>query len=96
LLGIIIGKNSSFSTLFFSVRGSRFAYGDFINKTISFVLIAAVVYFFVVLPVGKLLDRFKPAPDEPTPTKNCTECLSSIPQAAKRCAFCTSEQPVAA
>ena len=87
-----IGGKPDFSTLHFTVNKSTFFYGDFINALISFVILAAVIYFFVIVPVGKLLDRYKPTPEEPTPVKECTECLSSIPAAAKKCAFCTSVQ----
>lgn len=90
-----IGGQPDFSELTFTVHKSKFFYGDFINAVIAFVILAAVLYFFVVLPFAKLLDRFKPAPDEPAPTKECTECLSSIPEAARKCAFCTSVQKAA-
>jgi large conductance mechanosensitive channel len=87
-----IGGNPDFSQLFFSVNGSHFRYGLFINALIAFLIIAAVVYFFVVVPINHLMERYKPAPDEPTPTKDCPECLSSIPAGARKCAFCTSAQ----
>lgn len=90
-----IGGNPDFSALHFTVNKSTFNYGDFINAVIAFLILAAVLYFLVVLPFSKLLDRFKPAPDEPAPTKECTECLSSIPEAARKCAFCTSVQKAA-
>ncbi len=89
LIAAIVGK-PDFSGLVFEVNGSRFLYGDFINAVVSFVLIAAAVYFFVVLPVNALVSRARrePPPD-PTPRK-CPECLSEIPIAARRCAHCTS------
>lgn len=87
-----IGGKPDFSTLNFTVNKSTFNYGDFINAVIAFVILAAVLYFFVVVPFSKLLERYKPAPDEPAPLKDCSECLSSIPAAAKKCAFCTSVQ----
>lgn len=90
IIGAIGGK-PDFSTLTFTIHKSQFKYGDFINAIISFVILAAVVYYFVVLPVSALLDRFKPAPDEPTPVHDCPHCLSSIPQAATACAFCTRD-----
>lgn len=90
-----IGGKPNFSNLSFTVNKSHFHYGDFINAVIAFLILAAVLYFLVVLPFSKLLDRFKPAPDEPAPTKECTECLSSIPEAARKCAFCTSVQKAA-
>jgi large conductance mechanosensitive channel len=87
-----IGGKPDFGQLSFTVNDSKFHYGDFINALIAFLILAAVLYFLVVVPFSKLLDRFKPAPDEPAPTKDCTECLSSIPAAARKCAFCTSVQ----
>ena len=90
-----IGGQPDFSKLSFTVHKSKFLYGDFINAVIAFVILAAVIYFFVVKPFSALLERYKPAPDEPAPVKDCTECLSSIPAAAKKCAFCASVQKAA-
>jgi large conductance mechanosensitive channel len=90
-----IGGQPNFAELSFTVNKSHFHYGDFINAVIAFVILAAVLYFFVVIPFSKMLDKFKPAPDEPALTKECTECLSSIPAAARKCAFCTSVQKAA-
>jgi len=80
-----------FSTVVLPLHGSRILIGDFINALISFVLIAAAVYFFVVLPMNALNARLHrgEVPPDPT-TKKCPECLSEIPIAARRCAFCTS------
>ena len=86
-----IGGKPNFATLYFTVNGSKFFYGHFLNALISFLLIAAAVYFLVVVPVNKLMSRYKPTSEEPTPTKECPRCLSSIPAAATRCAFCTAE-----
>lgn len=83
-----IVKAPDFSTLFFEVNGAKFLYGDFVNAVISFLLIAAAVYFFVVLPVNSLMKRFKP--EAPVDTKKCPECKSAIAIDARRCAFCTS------
>ena len=93
LIAAIVGK-PDFSGIFFTVNGSKFMIGEFINAIISFLLIGAAVYFFVVLPVNTLVARMKrgEAPPDPT-TKQCPECLSAIPIAAHKCAFCTS--PVA-
>jgi large conductance mechanosensitive channel len=84
-------KAPDFSGLSFAFNGSKFMYGDFFNALISFVIIAAAVYFFVVLPVNALIARTRqaPTPADPT-TKKCPECLSEIPIDARRCAFCTS------
>jgi large conductance mechanosensitive channel len=87
-----IGGKPDFSSLHFTVNKSKFLYGDFINALIAFVLLAAVVYFFIVVPVNKLMERYKPTAEEPVPVKDCTECLSSIPAAARKCAFCASPQ----
>lgn len=86
-----IGGKPDFSGLHFTLNGSRFLYGEFINALLSFLLIAAAVYFFVVIPVNKLMARYKPGAEEPTPTTTCQHCLSSIPIGATRCAFCTAD-----
>ena len=86
-----IGGKPDFSALYFKVNGSKFLYGDFINAVIAFVILAAILYFFVIVPFGKLLDRYKPAPDDPAPLQECPHCISSIPAAATVCAFCTRD-----
>ena len=91
-----IGGQPDFSALAFTINGSRFAYGDFINTVISFVIIAAVVYFLVVLPVNRLMELRKSAEPEGPLTRECPECLSKIPTRARRCAFCTAEVGAAA
>jgi large conductance mechanosensitive channel len=93
LIAAVAGK-PDFSNLVFTVNHSTFKYGSFINAVVSFLLIAAAVYFVVVVPMNKMaeLRARGQAPEDPT-TKQCPECLSEIPVAAKRCAFCTSEQP---
>lgn len=90
LIAALAGK-PDFSAIVFTVNGSKFLIGDFINALISFLLIAAAVYFFVVLPVNTLMARIRrgEAPPDPT-TKKCPECLSEIPIGARRCAHCTS------
>ncbi|MDQ4077210.1 MAG: large conductance mechanosensitive channel protein MscL [Chloroflexota bacterium] len=65
--------------------------GDFINAVLSFLILAAVVYFLIVAPVNRLMERFKPSPPAAAATRACPECLSDIPAAARRCAFCTAE-----
>ena len=96
LLAAIVGK-PDFSALFFTVNGSKFMIGSFLNAVISFLLIATAVYFFIVLPVNAIMARLRrgAAPPDPT-TKNCPECLSAIPIAARRCAFCASVVDVGA
>lgn len=90
IIAAIVGK-PDFSGIVFTVNGSKFPIGDFINAVVSFLLIGAAVYFFVVLPVNRLLARMRrgEAPPDPT-TKKCPECLSEVPIGARRCAFCTS------
>jgi large conductance mechanosensitive channel len=92
LIAALVGK-PDFSAIEFTVNGSQFLLGDFINAAISFVLVAAAVYFFVVTPVNMLVSRMRkaPAPADPT-TRKCPECLSEIPIDARRCAQCG--QPV--
>jgi large conductance mechanosensitive channel len=92
LIALIVGK-PDYSNIKFAINGTVFPVGEFLNACISFVLIAAAVYFFVVVPVNALIARMhrgdKPA--DPT-TKQCPECMSDIPIQAKRCSHCT--QPV--
>lgn len=89
IIGAIGGK-PDFSGISFTINNSKFLVGDFLNAVISFVIIAAVIYFFVVIPMNKLIAATrKEKPVDPT-TKKCPECLSVIPLEAKRCAFCTS------
>jgi len=90
LIAAIFGK-PDFSELIFTINGSAFKYGDFLNACISFAFIAGAIYFFVVAPVNALTARFQ-KPGEPT-AKACPECLSDIPFAATRCKFCTAQQP---
>jgi large conductance mechanosensitive channel len=80
-----------FSSLSFTINGSKFLYGDFINSVIAFLIVAASVYFFVVLPVNMWTAKAKKnsPPVAPT-TQKCPECLNEIPIGAKRCGFCTS------
>jgi large conductance mechanosensitive channel len=88
----IPGDAPDFSSLEATVAGSRIRYGQFLNDLISFVLVAAAVFFLVIKPVNALMAAHKTEPDVTAPTKNCPECLSSIPEGARRCAFCTAEQ----
>jgi large conductance mechanosensitive channel len=84
-----IGGNKDFSALKFEINNSTFLYGAFINALISFVLVAAAVFFFVVKPMNALQAR-REGEEEPT-TRPCPECLSEIPVAARRCRYCTAE-----
>jgi large conductance mechanosensitive channel len=86
-----IGGKPDFSTLAFTINGSRFTYGSFFNALLSFLIIAAVIFFFVVRPLNTLMARLKPEPPLDQVTRPCPECLSDIPEAARRCAFCTAE-----
>ena len=95
LIAAIVGK-PDFSALTFTINNSRFLYGDFINVLISFLSIAAVVFFLVVRPLNALLARTKKGPEPVATAKDCPYCLSSIPIAASKCAFCTADLPTAA
>ncbi len=86
------GGEPDFSSLDFTINSSRFLYGDFLNQVISFVIIAAVIFFFVITPVNALMARAKKEPPADPTLKKCPECISDIPVNAKRCAFCTSPQ----
>jgi large conductance mechanosensitive channel len=90
LIGAIVGK-PDFSGWIVTVNGSEFLIGDFLNALIAFILMAAAVYFFVVAPMNAWVARRRrgEAPADPT-AKKCPECLSDVPIAARRCAFCTS------
>lgn len=92
LIAALVGT-PNFSAISFSVNRSQFPVGDFINACVSFLLVAAAIYFFVVVPVNALVARMNrgEAPPDPT-TKKCPECMSEIPIDARRCAHCT--QPV--
>ncbi len=87
-----LGGKPDFSTFSFTINNSKFAYGDFINVVIAFVIIAAVIYFFVVMPYTAMVQRSRKEPPADPTTKKCPECLSEIPLEAKRCAFCGQPQ----
>jgi large conductance mechanosensitive channel len=89
-----LGGKPDFGSLYFTINKSRFLYGDFFNALIAFVIVAAVIYFFVVVPYTALIERSRKEPPADPTTKKCPECLSEIPKDARRCAFCTSPQPV--
>lgn len=91
-----VGGNADFSALSFTLNGSQFLYGEFVNTMISFLLTAAVVFYLIVTPMNHLLDRYR---DESTPdptTKKCLFCYSEIAIRATRCSYCTSEVAAAA
>lgn len=92
LIAAIFGK-PDFAALTFTINNSKFLYGDFINALVAFVLVAAVIYYLVVVPYTALVSRSRKEPPADPTTKKCTECLSEIPIAATRCAFCTQPQP---
>ena len=92
----IPGDVPDFSRLTFSIRGSVFRYGEFLNALITFLTLAAAVFFFVVRPVNHLMARRKTEPEVTSTTRDCPECLSSIPAAARRCAFCSAKVAPAA
>jgi large conductance mechanosensitive channel len=89
LIGMF-GGGADLSNWVIPINGQRLLIGDILNALIGFVLIAAVVYFLVVLPVNRLMDRYRPEP-KPAPTKDCPECLSAIPQDARRCRECGAQ-----
>ena len=86
-----VGGEPNFSALDFTINDSRFLYGHFLNAVISFLIIAAVIFFFVVKPLNMLMDKMKTEKPVAETTRDCPQCLSSVPKAARRCAFCTSE-----
>ncbi|HVR11621.1 MAG TPA: large conductance mechanosensitive channel protein MscL [Thermoanaerobaculia bacterium] len=90
LIAAIVGK-PDFSAIVVGVNGSNLLVGDFLNALVAFLFVGIAVYFFVVLPVNTLMARMRrgEAPPDPT-TRSCPECLSQVPIAARRCAFCTS------
>ena len=90
LIAAIAGK-PDFSAFSFVMNGAKFAYGDFLNALISFLLISAAVYFCVVIPVNKLVSRSRREPPADPTTKKCPECLMEIPIDARRCGHCSSD-----
>ena len=93
LIAAVVGK-PDFKDVVLKLNGTPIYIGNFLNAVIAFLIVAGVVYFAIVLPLNALMARLKkPAPEAPSSMKTCPECLSEIPQAAKRCAHCA--QPVA-
>jgi large conductance mechanosensitive channel len=89
LIAAVFGK-PNFGTLHFTLNHSVFAYGDFLNAVVSFVIVSAVIYYLVVLPMQQVLALRKPAAAAEPAVTACPECLSEIPAAAKRCRYCTA------
>lgn len=91
LIAAIVGK-PDFSRFSFTLHHAEFAYGDFLNAAVSFALVAAAVFYVVVVPMNLVMTRMRPVPPPPVPTtKQCPECCSEIPLEAKRCRYCTSQ-----
>ena len=96
LISATVGK-PDFHNIIVHANGAVFTIGDLINAVISFLIIAAAVYFFLVLPVNALLNKFqKPMPAKPPATRPCPECLSDIPIEARRCSHCAQPVPAVA
>ena len=94
LISAVVGK-PNFESLVLDVNGGKVMYGNFLNAAISFLIVAFVVYFGLVLPINTLMNKFKkPVPEAPPVTKPCPECLGDIPIAAKRCAHCGQPVPL--
>jgi large conductance mechanosensitive channel len=85
-----IFQKPDFSRFSFTINNAHFLYGDFINAAIAFLIVAAVVYYFVVVPMNHLVARARKEPPADPTTRKCPECLSEIPIGAKRCAYCAS------
>ena len=86
-----IGGRPNFAALTFTINGSHFLYGAFLNALIAFLIVAAVLFFLVVKPVNALMNARRTEPDVESETRECPECLSKIPAGASRCAFCTAK-----
>jgi large conductance mechanosensitive channel len=89
IIGLISGATGDFSAKTFRASGVSFPYGVFIDALISFVIVAAVIYFLVVLPMNRMQERFFPKGSDTAPMRECPECLTPVPAAAKRCSACT-------
>ncbi|MBY8882800.1 large conductance mechanosensitive channel protein MscL [Actinacidiphila acidipaludis] len=90
VVGLASGATGDFSARSFKASGVTFPYGVFIDAVISFVIVAAVIYFLVVLPMNKMQERFFPKATS-APVRECPECLTAVPAAARRCSACTSQ-----
>ena len=95
LIAALVGK-PDFARLTFTMNGSVFKYGAFLNAVVAFVLIAAAVFFFVIRPLNSFTQRMHREPTPDPTTRKCPDCLSEIPIGARRCAYCTAEVPASA
>jgi large conductance mechanosensitive channel len=91
IIGLVSGATGDFSVKKFTADGVSFPYGVFIDALISFVIVAAVIYFLVVLPMNRMQERFFPKANTSAPLRECPECLTPVPAAAKRCSACTAQ-----
>jgi large conductance mechanosensitive channel len=89
LIKAIFGGKTQFNQLAFTVNGSKITYGSFLDAVVSFVIVALVIFFVVIKPVNALMNRMGRGANE-EPMRECPECLSKVPEAASRCAYCTS------
>ncbi|HUY62985.1 MAG TPA: large conductance mechanosensitive channel protein MscL [Acidimicrobiales bacterium] len=87
---VSIPGKANFQSLHFTINHSTFGYGTFLNDLISFLIVATAIFFFVVRPINALVARRRRGQETEPDTRNCPECLSEVPAAARRCAFCTS------
>ena len=85
-----VGGKPDFADLSFTINDSVFRYGHFLNALLTFLIVAGVMFFLVIKPINALLARRRTEPPTDDPTRDCPECLSEIPTAARRCAFCTA------
>ena len=90
MIAVLVGK-PDFSAIIYEVNGTKFPVGDFLNAVVAFLLVAAAIYYIVIMPMNAVNARVNvPEPTAPPSTKTCPECISEVPVAAKRCAHCTS------
>ena len=89
-----IGGKPNLSRFYFTINNSKFLIGAFVNSLISFLIISAIIYFFVIVPMNKIIERTKKGEKAGPSEKACPECLSLVPITAKRCKYCTSKLQV--
>ena len=89
LIKAVFGGSTQFDGLVWTVNGSKIYYGKVLTALLNFVIVAAVIFFLVIKPVNTLMKRLGRTPSE-EPMRECPECLSKVPDAATRCAYCTS------